>query len=188
MGRRYIRWLLFGFISLPLATARADMPSPEPYLLVRSMRMLQDQVASGKPEALPMLNRVLGHIADQLASAKPEVWEKPANAYAIFVYLLNGGNPQVVRNILTSAKLDRISPRLIAGSLAYADGDSLRSCRELHRTASAGGAERTHSIDISRDCDTTRGSRCPNRAQAPGLHSPQLCRARSWKRQRCAAD
>ncbi len=103
MARRYIRWLLFGVISLPLATARADLPSPEPYLLVRSMRMLQDQVASGKPEALPMLNRVLGHIADQLASAKPEVWQKPANAYAIFVYLLNGGNPQVVRNILTSA-------------------------------------------------------------------------------------
>lgn len=126
MARRYIRWLLLGFISLPLATARADMPSPEPYLLVRSMRMLQDQVASGKPEALPMLNRVLGHIADQLASAKPEVWQKPANAYAIFVYLLNGGNPQVVRNILTSAKLDQISPKLIAGSLAYADGDSMR--------------------------------------------------------------
>ena len=128
MVRRTMQWLFFGFVSLPLATASAQVnsPAPEPYLLVRSMRMLQDQVASGRPEALPMLNRVLGHIAEQLRSAKPEVWQKPANAYAIFVYLLNGGNPEVVRTILTSAKLEQIAPKLIAGSLAYADGDSLR--------------------------------------------------------------
>jgi chemotaxis protein MotC len=126
--RRTIQWLFYGFFSLPLAAASAqvNVPAPEPYLLVRSMRMLQDQVASGKPEALPMLNRVLGHIAEQLRSAKPEVWQKPANAYAIFVYLLNGGNPEVVRTILASAKLDQIAPKLVAGSLAYADGDSLR--------------------------------------------------------------
>ncbi|SDO88912.1 chemotaxis protein MotC [Phyllobacterium sp. YR620] len=124
---RAIHWLVFGFFSLPLAGAAAqvNLPTPEPYLLVRSMRMLQDQVASGKPEALPMLNRVLGHIAEQLRAAKPEVWQKPANAYAIFVYLLNGGNPEVVRAILASAKLDQVDPKLVAGSLAYADGDTL---------------------------------------------------------------
>ncbi|MDR6635853.1 chemotaxis protein MotC [Phyllobacterium sp. 1468] len=124
--RQTIGWLLFGLISMPLTTAHAAMPSPEPYMLVRSMRMLQDQVASGKPEALPMLNRVLGHIAEQLQAAKPEVWSKPANVYAIFIYLLNGGNPEVVRTILTSANLGEVDPKLVAGSLAYADGDTLR--------------------------------------------------------------
>ncbi|UXN58919.1 chemotaxis protein MotC [Phyllobacterium zundukense] len=126
IARQTIRLLLFGLFSLPLTTAQAAMPSPEPYMLVRSMRMLQDQVASGKPEALPMLNRVLGHIAAQLQMAKPEVWSKPANVYAIFIYLLNGGNPQVVRTILTSANLGQVDPKLVAGSLAYADGDTLR--------------------------------------------------------------
>jgi chemotaxis protein MotC len=126
IARQTIRWLLFGLISMPLTTAHAAMPSPEPYMLVRSMRMLQDQVASGKPEALPMLNRVLGHIADQLQLARPEVWSKPANVYAIFIYLLNGGNPEVVRTILTSANLGQVDPKLVAGSLAYADGDTLR--------------------------------------------------------------
>ncbi|MBZ9603474.1 chemotaxis protein MotC [Phyllobacterium chamaecytisi] len=126
IARQTIRWLLFGLISMPLTTAHAAMPSPEPYMLVRSMRMLQDQVASGKPEALPMLNRVLGHIAEQLQAARPEVWSKPANVYAIFIYLLNGGNPEVVRTILTSANLGHVDPKLVAGSLAYADGDTLR--------------------------------------------------------------
>ena len=126
IARQTIRWLLFGLISMPLTTAHAAMPSPEPYMLVRSMRMLQDQVASGKPEALPMLNRVLGHIAEQLQLARPEVWSKPANVYAIFIYLLNGGNPEVVRTILTSANLGQVDPKLVAGSLAYAEGDTLR--------------------------------------------------------------
>lgn len=133
---RYLQWLMLGLLSLPLVPARADMPAPEPYLLVRSMRMLQDQVASGKPEALPMLNRVLGHIAGQLRQARPEVWDKPANAYAIFIYLLNGGNPDVVRGIIATLKPDQIDPKLIAGSLAYADGDALRTVENFQQLPS----------------------------------------------------
>jgi chemotaxis protein MotC len=146
--RRALRLLLFGFVSLPLATAAAqvNLPAPEPYLLVRSMRMLQDQVASGKPEALPMLNRVLGHIAEQLRAARPEVWQKPANAYSIFVYLLNGGNPEVVRAILTSTKLDRIDPKLVAGSLAYAEGDTLRTIENFQELPADAPSELVASI------------------------------------------
>ncbi len=124
--RRYHFLLILGLLGLPLGQARADMLAPEPYLLVRSMRMLQDQVASGKPEALPMLNRVLTHISRQFKEAKPEAWDKPANAYALFIYLLNGGNPDVVRGIIATLKPDQVDQKLIAGSLAYADGDALR--------------------------------------------------------------
>ncbi|MHC1551716.1 chemotaxis protein [Phyllobacterium sp. K27] len=118
--------MILGLLGFPLVSARADVLAPEPYLLVRSMRMLQDQVASGKPEALPMLNRVLAHVSRQFKEAKPEAWDKPANAYALFIYLLNGGNPDVVRGVITTLKPDQVDPRLIAGSLAYADGDALR--------------------------------------------------------------
>jgi chemotaxis protein MotC len=124
--RRYHLVLILGLLGLQQMQARADMLAPEPYLLVRSMRMLQDQVASGKPEALPMLNRVLAHVSRQFKEAKPEAWDKPANAYALFIYLLNGGNPDVVRGIISTLKPDQIDPKLIAGSLAYADGDALR--------------------------------------------------------------
>ncbi|MEP7453726.1 chemotaxis protein MotC [Phyllobacterium sp. SB3] len=125
-ARRYLFLLMLGLFGFPQAQVWADMPPPEPYLLVRSMRMLQDQVASGKPEALPMLNRVLAHISRQFKEAKPDAWDKPANAYALFIYLLNGGNPDVVRGIIATLKPDQVDPKLIAGSLAYADGDALR--------------------------------------------------------------
>lgn len=83
-----------------------------------------------------MLNRVLGHIAGQLRQARPEVWDKPANAYAIFIYLLNGGNPDVVRGIIATLKPDQIDPKLIAGSLAYADGDALRTVENFQQLPS----------------------------------------------------
>ncbi|EJN06374.1 hypothetical protein [Phyllobacterium sp. YR531] len=123
--RRYHLLLILGLLVVQQAQARADVPAAEPYLLVRSMRMLQDQVASGKPEALPMLNRVLAHISRQFKEAKPDAWDKPANAYALFIYLLNGGNPDVVRGVIATLKPDQVDPKLIAGSLAYADGDAL---------------------------------------------------------------
>ncbi|MGH6859051.1 MAG: chemotaxis protein [Phyllobacterium sp.] len=118
--------LILALASLSPVPALAGTTAPEPYLLVRSMRMLQDQVASGKPEALPMLNRVLGHIAGQLAAAKPQAWQKPANSYALFIYLLNGGNPDVVRTIIATLNPGDVDPKLIAGALAYAEGDAPR--------------------------------------------------------------
>nr|WP_245419686.1 chemotaxis protein MotC [Phyllobacterium salinisoli] len=106
------------------AVAASSLPVLEPYQLVRSLRMLQDQVVSGKPEALAMLNRVLGRIAQQLQASPPEVWSKAENLYAAVVYLLNGGNPEVVRAILTAAPPESLPPRLVAGALAYADANS----------------------------------------------------------------
>lgn len=124
-ARRYGISLLAAIAGICSSAALAAMPAPEPYMLVRSLRMLQDQVASGKPEALPMLNRVLGRIATEFQTADPSLWSKPANAYASMVYLLNGGNPVVVREILTSDKLAPVDARLIDGALAYADGNGI---------------------------------------------------------------
>lgn len=127
MRARYVTLLFLGLLGVGIAPARSELAAPEPYLLVRSMRMLQDQVASGKPEALPMLNRVLGHIADDLQRARPDVWQKPENVYALLVYLLNGGNPAIVRNVIGTLQPGQVDQKLIAGSLAYADGDSVRA-------------------------------------------------------------
>jgi len=103
------------------AAAQSQLPRLEPYQLVRSLRMLQDQVVAGKPEALVMLNRVLVRIAEELQRSSPDVWSKTDNIYAAVIYLLNGGNPDVVRPILTAAPAEALPPRLVAGALAYAD-------------------------------------------------------------------
>ncbi|ERS15569.1 hypothetical protein N509_03151, partial [Brucella abortus BC95] len=57
--------LSFAGVAGGTACARAQpemrpLPVLEPYKLVRSLRMLQDQVVAGKPEAVVMLNKLLG--------------------------------------------------------------------------------------------------------------------------------
>lgn len=45
------------------------LPVLEPYKLVRSLRMLQDQIVAGKPEAVVMLNKLLGFVSTDMGRA-----------------------------------------------------------------------------------------------------------------------
>lgn len=113
------------------AMAATQLPRLEPYQLVRSLRMLQDQVVAGKPEALVMLNRVLVRIAEDLRTSPPDVWSKTDNLHAAVIYLLNGGNPDVVKPILAGAPPEALPSRLVAGALAYADANSVEVVQQF---------------------------------------------------------
>ncbi|UWF60458.1 chemotaxis protein [Brucella sp. 2716] len=102
-----------------------SLPVLEPYKLVRSLRMLQDQVVAGKPEAVAMLNKLLGFVSTDMGRAQPEVWDKPENIYAAIIYLFNGGNPEAVRKVLANLKSDTVPRELVKGALAYASGQTI---------------------------------------------------------------
>ncbi|SCD25369.1 chemotaxis protein [Brucella inopinata] len=102
-----------------------SLPVLEPYKLVRSLRMLQDQVVAGKPEAVVMLNKLLGFVSTDMGRAQPEVWDKPENIYAAIIYLFNGGNPEAVRKVLANLKSDTVPQELVKGALAYASGQTI---------------------------------------------------------------
>ncbi|KAB2665379.1 chemotaxis protein MotC [Brucella tritici] len=101
------------------------LPVLEPYKLVRSLRMLQDQVVAGKPEAVVMLNKLLGFVSADMGRASNDVWNNPENVYAAIIYLFNGGNPEAVRKVLADLKTDAVPPELVKGALAYASGQTI---------------------------------------------------------------
>lgn len=122
--------LSFAGVAGGTACARAQpemrpLPVLEPYKLVRSLRMLQDQVVAGKPEAVVMLNKLLGFVSTDMSRAQPEVWDKPENIYAAIIYLFNGGNPEAVRKALANLKTDTVPQELVKGALAYASGQTI---------------------------------------------------------------
>ncbi|ALF30783.1 chemotaxis protein MotC [Brucella abortus] len=122
--------LSFAGVAGGTACARAQpemrpLPVLEPYKLVRSLRMLQDQVVAGKPEAVVMLNKLLGFVSTDMSRAQPEVWDKPENIYAAIIYLFNGGNPEAVRKVLANLKTDTVPQELVKGALAYASGQTI---------------------------------------------------------------
>ncbi len=103
----------------------ATLPVLEPYKLVRSLRMLQDQVVAGKPEAVVMLNKLLAFISADMARAPKEAWDNPENIYAAIIYLFNGGNPDAVRKVLADLNTDVVPQELVKGALAYASGQMI---------------------------------------------------------------
>lgn len=109
----------------PAMTETRTLPILEPYKLVRSLRMLQDQVVAGKPEAVVMQNKLLGFVSADMQRAPAEVWDNPENVYAAIVYLFNGGNPDAVRKVLTGLKSGTVPEELVKGALAYASGQTI---------------------------------------------------------------
>ncbi|MBB5704031.1 chemotaxis protein MotC [Ochrobactrum daejeonense] len=110
---------------MPTLAETRTMPVLEPYKLVRSLRMLQDQVVAGKPEAVVMQNKLLGFVSADMQRAPAEVWDNPENVYAAIVYLFNGGNPEAVRKVLTGLKSGTVPDGLVKGALAYASGQTI---------------------------------------------------------------
>ncbi|MEJ5082601.1 chemotaxis protein [Ochrobactrum sp. MYb379] len=102
-----------------------QFPVLEPYKLVRSLRMLQDQLVTGKPEAVVMLNRLLSFVSADMQRAPDAFWEKPENIYAAIIYLFNGGNPGAVRTVLSGTKDGVVPAELVKGALAYASGQNI---------------------------------------------------------------
>lgn len=116
-----------GVLGLALVVALGGRASaqtetvPPPYQLVRTLQLMQDQVAYGNVEAHAAQLTVLKHVSEKLLAADPEVWKEPRNTRAVVLFLLSGGSPEIVRSLLARGVLSN-DDKLLAGSLAYVEG------------------------------------------------------------------
>ena len=113
------------FAQVPPSAENRTLPVLEPYKLVRSLRMFQDQIVAGKPEAVVMLNKLLAFVSADMGQASNDVWSNPENVYAAIIYLFNGGNPEAVRKVLADLETDAVPRELVKGALAYASGQTI---------------------------------------------------------------
>jgi chemotaxis protein MotC len=121
-----VSWLWGGaaILAVTSGTALAQPVSPparEPYQLVRTLQLLQDQIAGGSVEAHGAQVSLLAHIADAFLAADAQAWQDRRNARAAVVFLLSGGHPQVIRTLLDRRRL-AVDDRLVTGALAYVEG------------------------------------------------------------------
>jgi chemotaxis protein MotC len=104
-----------------------------PIVLVRSLQILQEQIANGNVAAHAAQSALLTRIETRFTQAPPETWQDPRNARAAVVYLLSGGKPALIRTLLSYEKPPAIEERLIKGALAYVEGRE-EEALELLRT------------------------------------------------------
>lgn len=107
-------------VALLTCKAHADT-AQHPIDYARSLQMLQDQVLQGSTGALGGQQRVLASMAGQLASLGAGPWTDPRQVRAAAIYLLSGGTPRAVRDLLgKNADIGPAKP-LILALLAYAE-------------------------------------------------------------------
>jgi chemotaxis protein MotC len=99
----------------------ATMTGP-PYELVRTLQSVQDRLAQGAAEALPVQQALRGAIERAFATADDAAWKDRRNVMAAVTYVLSGGAPAVLRALSKMDAQPGVDAQLITGVLAYAEG------------------------------------------------------------------
>ncbi len=117
---RLLATIVIGALPLAACNARADTLQ-HPIEMARSLQMLQDQVVHGSTAALSGQQQLLASMARSLATFDPGQWADPGHVRAIAIYLLNGGPPRAVRDLLRQHADTGAAKPLILALLAYAE-------------------------------------------------------------------
>ncbi|MBN8910857.1 MAG: hypothetical protein J0H65_02130 [Rhizobiales bacterium] len=94
----------------------------QPYMLIRALRAVQDQVAAGSASAHERQRQMMRDVGTQLTELPVAVWDDVRNVRAAIFFVLSGGNPVVLKPILDRPKTPYIERRALRGALAYGEG------------------------------------------------------------------
>ncbi|HKZ95893.1 MAG TPA: chemotaxis protein [Hyphomicrobiaceae bacterium] len=123
-------FLLICLFLLP-AFALAEERPKDPVQAIRTLRSIQDRVAQGSSEAYEVQKQYLAELNEQMGKFDPEVWKDPRNARAAIFFVLSGGDPKLLRDLLNRGSAPAIDERLLKGALAYAEGQSAEAAKLL---------------------------------------------------------
>ncbi|WP_269581813.1 chemotaxis protein [Roseibium sp. Sym1] len=93
-----------------------------PFEMIRSLQVLQEQIAQGNSHALRAQRSLLVKMDRDFFNMPADMWQEPRNARAAVVHLLSGGHPRVMRKLLTLEPAPAVDRRLLEASLAYVEG------------------------------------------------------------------
>ena len=101
------------------APARAQSISA----MAADLQALQAQIASGDKSAYAAQPERLKAIGAAIAAAKPEVWQSKSETDAAVIYLLSGGQPHDIVQLLQSGAVPKSQASFMRGAIAYILGE-----------------------------------------------------------------
>lgn len=116
--------------------SQTDQRKRQPFEITRSMEAVQDKIVLGSADAQSKLPKLIGQIAEQLLAAEPSLWRDSRNDHAAVIYTLSGGQPRVIRKVLQLGYASEAERNLMAGTLAYVEGQQAKA-RQILMTIDA---------------------------------------------------
>ena len=104
------------------ALAAVPLLGTAPFELVRTLQSLQDRMAAGDVQAISAQRALMIQIDKAFMAADAGVWQDNRNAAAAVTYVLSGGRPEVLTQLVALQPPPAIDRRLLKGVLDYADG------------------------------------------------------------------
>jgi chemotaxis protein MotC len=110
------------------AAQPTDQPEPisipAPVQMVRTLHLMQDQIAVGSTEAHLAQRGLLSILDERFMSFEPDVWTSDKAIRAAVSFVLSGGSPRILRKLLElgSSVVPKENTPLIEGALAYVEG------------------------------------------------------------------
>ncbi len=105
----------------------------QPYVLIRGLRAVQDEVASGSTEAHARQRDLMRDLGRQMRDLPVGVWDDVRNARAAIYFVLSGGDPAVLKLVLGREKTPFLERRLLRGALAYGEGRLVDALGMMHK-------------------------------------------------------
>ncbi|MGO4740454.1 chemotaxis protein [Bosea sp. 2KB_26] len=90
--------------------------------IVRTLQLLQDQVATGSVEAHASQRGLLGILESRLVDLDASAWNDERNTDAAVIFALSGGSPKILRHLLSNQLVTGVAADLVQGALAYVEG------------------------------------------------------------------
>jgi len=118
--RRFVGALILLTLSVGAATPAAAQSISA---MAADLQMLQVRVAAGDKAAYSAQTERLAAIGAAIAAAKPEVWKSKSETNAAVVYLLSGGQPREIAQLLQNGLVPESEKPLMRGALAYIVGN-----------------------------------------------------------------
>ena len=96
----------------------------KPIQMVRTLQLMQDQIAVGSTEAHLGQRGLLTILDDRYMALDQEVWMDSKNVRAAIAFVLSGGDPQILRKLLGMGdpSLPFEHRAFVGGTLAYVGG------------------------------------------------------------------
>ena len=107
--------------------------SKQPYVRVRQLRRIQDQVAKGSIAAYDQQKTMFRELSEEFRALPPEVWDDTRNVRSAVYFVLTGGDPRVLYAMLERETPIYVPRRLIRGTLAYGEGRTVDAKASLDK-------------------------------------------------------
>lgn len=105
---------------------------PAPFRLMRSLQLVQDRIAAGDRDAIPLQDDMMPLIEDSFRAAGSSIAQDPRDLDALMMYALSGGDVRLVKELIPHLKSREREARLATAVVLQRSGQAELAARVVN--------------------------------------------------------